>query len=98
MGLAARAGAVVPGTERVREKVRKGQVRFALVANDLTATGRDKLVPLLEGRNVPYVVRYDRTDLGRAVGKSPLAVVGVVDSGFAERLNALLDGEEREGF
>lgn len=98
LGLAARAGAVVPGTERVRETVRAGRVRFALVAEDLTDTGRDKLVPLLEGRNVPYVVRYDRTDLGRAVGRSPLAVVGVVDSGFAERLNALLDGEEREGF
>ena len=73
-------------------------VRFALVAADLTETGRDKLVPLLDGREVPYVVRFDRNTLGRAVGKSPLAAVGVVDSGFAERLKALLDGEEREGF
>lgn len=98
MGLAARAGAVVPGTQLVRERVRAGRVRFALVAADLTDTGRDKLLPLLEGRNVPYVVRYDRSELGRAVGRSPLAVVGVVDSGFAERLNALLEGEGREGF
>lgn len=88
----------MPGTQAVREKVRAGRVRFALVAADLTATGRDKLVPLLEGRNVPYVVRYQRAELGRAVGRSPLAVVGVVDSGFAERLNALLEGEQREGF
>ena len=89
---------MVPGTQLVREKVRAGRVRFALVAADLTETGLDKLVPLMEGRNVPYVVRYDRAELGRAVGRSPLAVVGVVDSGFAERLNALLDGEGREGF
>ena len=88
----------MPGTQQVREKIRAGRVRFAVVAADLTETGRDKLVPLLDGRNVPYVVRYDRSELGRAVGRSPLAVVGVVDSGFAERLNALLDGEERDGF
>ncbi|MFW5951968.1 MAG: L7Ae/L30e/S12e/Gadd45 family ribosomal protein [Gemmatimonadota bacterium] len=93
LGLAARAGAVVAGTQPVREKVRTGAVRFALVATDLTPTGRDKLLPLLEGRNVPFVVRYERVELGRAVGKSPLATVGVVDSGFAERLVALLDDE-----
>lgn len=88
----------MPGTQFVREKVRAGRVRFALVATDLTETGLDKVVPLLEGRNVPYSVRYDRVELGRAVGRSPLAVVGVVDAGFADRLKALLDDERREGF
>ena len=91
LGLAARAGAVVPGTERVREGVRAGKIRFALVAADLTGTGRDKLVPMLEGRSVPFAERYDRAELGRAVGKSPLAAVGVTDRGFADRLAALLE-------
>lgn len=93
LGLAARAGAVAFGTQQVREAARSGRIRFALVAADLTETGRDKLVPVLEGRSVPYEIRYDRADLGRAVGKSPLAAVGVVDSGFAERLMALLGVE-----
>ena len=75
----------------VRDGVRAGRVRLALVARDLTETGRDKLVPLLEAREVPHSVKYDKKDLGRAVGKSPLAAVGVVDSGFAERLTALLE-------
>lgn len=89
---------MVTGTQLVREKVRAGRVRFALVAADLTDTGRDKLIPLLESRNVRFVIRYDRVELGRAVGRSPLAAVGVVDSGFADRLNALLDDGERERF
>ena len=93
LGLAARAGSVLTGTDRVRDGVRSGGVRLALVASDLTDTGRDKLVPLLEGRNVPYVVRYDRSELGRAVGKGPLAAVGVTEAGFADRLAALLEGE-----
>lgn len=97
LGLAARAGAIVSGTQFVREQVRSGKVRLALVATDLTETGRDKLLPLLETRNVPFVLRYDRVELGRAVGRSPLAAVGVVDAGFAARLNALLDDERREG-
>lgn len=81
---------MVPGTERVREAVRAGRVHYALVAADLTATGRDKLVPLLEGREVSYSVGYTRADLGRAVGRAPLAAVALTDEGFARRLEALL--------
>jgi ribosomal protein L7Ae-like RNA K-turn-binding protein len=90
LGLAARAGAVVPGTGLVRDAVRAGRVRFAVVADDLTATGRDKLVPLLDGRGVSYAVRYTRAQLGGAVGRAPLAALGVTDRGFAERLRVLL--------
>lgn len=96
LGLAARAGAALPGTGRVVDGVRAGQVKFALVAADLTDTGRAKLVPVLEREAVPYRVQFSREQLGRAVGKSPLAAVGVVDAGFGERLEALFDGEERD--
>ncbi|HSH44382.1 MAG TPA: ribosomal L7Ae/L30e/S12e/Gadd45 family protein [Longimicrobiales bacterium] len=91
LGLATRAGATVPGTERVKDVVRSGGARLVLVASDLTATGLDKLVPLLEGRDVPYVVGYTRDELGTAVGRGPLAAVAVTQEGFADRLKALLD-------
>ncbi|MFO7892970.1 MAG: L7Ae/L30e/S12e/Gadd45 family ribosomal protein [Longimicrobiales bacterium] len=90
LGLAARAGAVAPGTARVVAGIRAGEVAFAVVAEDLTATGRAKLVPLLEREGVRHAVRFTRAQLGRAVGKSPLAAVGVADAGFGDRLAALL--------
>jgi ribosomal protein L7Ae-like RNA K-turn-binding protein len=82
----------VPGTQLVREQVRSGRVHFAVVAGDLTATGRDKLIPLLEAREVPYAVRYTRNELGGALGRGPLAAVGVSQVGFADRLKVLLGG------
>lgn len=91
LGLATRAGATVPGTERVKDAVRASGALLVLVASDLTPTGEDKLVPLLEGRGVPYVTRYTRLELGTAVGRSPLAAVAVTQAGFADRLKALLD-------
>jgi len=93
LGLAARAGAVVPGTQQVREAIRAGRVRFAIVAADLTATGRDKLVPLLEGREVSYALVYTRAELGQSVGRGPLAAVAVTDAGFARRLRTLMEHE-----
>lgn len=72
--------------------MRAGEARLVLVAADLTETGRDKLVPMMESRGVPHVVRYTRAELGVAVGRSPLAAVAVTDRGFADRLKALLEG------
>jgi ribosomal protein L7Ae-like RNA K-turn-binding protein len=89
LGLAARAGAVVPGTQLVRESVRAGRVHYVLVADDLTATGMDKLVPMLEAREVSYAMGYSRSVLGDAVGRGPLAAVGITDAGFARRLETL---------
>ncbi len=81
----------MPGTGRVQVAVRAGEARLVLIARDLTDTGRDKLVPLVEGREVPHVIRFTRAELGAAVGRSALAAVAVTERGFADRLKALLD-------
>ncbi|HSJ07829.1 MAG TPA: ribosomal L7Ae/L30e/S12e/Gadd45 family protein [Longimicrobiales bacterium] len=95
LGMAARAGAVVPGTERVREAARAGTLRLAVVAADASANSRDKLLPLLAGRDVPHVVRYSRVELGGAVGRSALGAVGIVDAALAGRLRDLLEEDGR---
>jgi ribosomal protein L7Ae-like RNA K-turn-binding protein len=92
LGMAARAGAVVPGTERVREAARGGSLRLAIIAEDASDNSRGKLLPLLEALNIPHVQRFARVDLGAATGRASLSAVGVVDSTLADRLQVLLDG------
>jgi len=91
LGMAARAGAVIPGTERVREAARSGGLRFAVVAADASENSRDKLLPLLAARGIPHVIRYDRAELGAAIGRAPLSAVGVLEAPLAERLQALME-------
>jgi len=88
IGLAARAGGVVRGTERVREAVRENTVRFALVAADASRNSKNRIVPLLEASGVPYVERFDRESLGSAIGKAPVSALAVTDPGFAAQLRA----------
>jgi ribosomal protein L7Ae-like RNA K-turn-binding protein len=94
LGLAARAHALLWGTERVREAVRAGDVKLVIVAADASDNSLDKLVPLLEKRGVPHVVRFDRAQLGDAVGKAPLSAVGLTDASFAARLKELTTQEQ----
>jgi ribosomal protein L7Ae-like RNA K-turn-binding protein len=101
LGLAARAGEVIPGAERVREAARAGDVRFAVVAADTSPHRRDRLVPLLRGLGIPHVVAFDRDRIGHSVGRAPLGAVGVTGAAFAGRLCTLAGvpakpGEDQE--
>ena len=91
LGLAARAGALLPGTERVREAARRGTVRFAVVAADTSDNSNDKLLPLLSKRGVPHVVAFTRAELGAAVGYPPLSAVGITQASLAEQIGAALE-------
>jgi len=97
LGLAARAGALLPGTERVRVAARAATLRFAIVAEDVSANSLDKLVPFLDARGIPYVRAFTREDLGAAVGKAPLSAVGITDETLSLRIRRELEGMNTEG-
>lgn len=89
LGLAERAGMVIPGTGRVREAVRSGRVRLVLLASDASRNSRDKLEPLVRAVGLEYAVIADRARLGAAVGRAPLSAVAVTDAAMARRIDAL---------
>jgi ribosomal protein L7Ae-like RNA K-turn-binding protein len=98
LGLAARAGALLPGTERVREAARRGAVHFVIVAADTSENSNDKLLPLLEKRGVPHVVAFTRAELGVAVGHAPLSAVGITQKSLAKSVaKAFESGLGRRG-
>jgi ribosomal protein L7Ae-like RNA K-turn-binding protein len=97
LGLAARAGVLLPGTERVRDAARSGLLRFAVVAEDTSDNSIDKLLPLLRKRRVPHVVAFTRHQLGAAVGRAPLSAVGIVEHRLAQQLKACFAGESGFG-
>jgi ribosomal protein L7Ae-like RNA K-turn-binding protein len=96
LGLGARAGSVLPGTELVRQAVRHDGVRYVILAADASDNSRYKLLPLLDGRGVPYTTRFEREELGIAIGRAPVSAVGVVDPALASRIRSLLEAADEQ--
>ena len=90
LGLAARAGAVLPGTDRVREAARGDGLFFVFVANDASDNAQDKVVPLLQSRQIPFAVVFDRDELGGAVGRAGISALGITDRKLASRVQELV--------
>lgn len=90
VGLAHRAGRLAVGTHAVKDAARRGDLKAVVLARDATDNARERVLPLLRACGVPVVVCDAAADLGRAVGRPRLVVVGLKDTGFAERVVAAL--------
>lgn len=86
LGLARRAGGVVPGTEAVREAIRAGRARLVLMAQDASPAQSDKVLRTLAGRPAPHASWGSREELGTAVGLAPLSAVAVTNPDLAAEM------------
>ena len=88
LGLGARGRLVVVGVEQVREAAKRGKLRLAVVAPDVSRHSKDKMLPLLKARHVTIVEGPSASALGAAVGRETTAVVGIVDRDLARGIRA----------
>lgn len=97
LGLARRAGRIMPGVPAVRRSVRTGTARLVVTAAD-AAPGQLAKVEVAARRNgVPVRSAFGRATLGAAVGCGPTTAVAVTDAGLAERIRTGLAGPARAG-
>jgi ribosomal protein L7Ae-like RNA K-turn-binding protein len=102
LGLSVRGRLALVGVDRVREAVKKDEVRVAIVAADASENSRDKILPLLVAREVPTIEVPSAAALGQAVGKDTTAVVGVTEAQMAKGIlaaagaEAMLKGSRRQ--
>lgn len=95
LGLAARAGALIYGTDMVCAALRraKGAPLLVIEASDTSANTRKKLTDKCRHYKVRHiVVPHSMAALGRALGKGALAAVGIVDREFCRAVEKQLDG------
>ncbi len=90
LGLGVRGRLALVGVDRVREAVKKGAVRVAVVAADASPNSRQKVDGLLVGRGVPTLEIASAALLGQVAGKESTAVIAVVDDKLAAGILAIV--------
>ncbi len=98
LGLEARSGALVTGSDRISDAARKGQVLLLMHASDAGEDGRKKLDQAwrvgsaLEGSALAgLVLQANRTILSKALGRENVVHLAVTDRAAAARISATLD-------
>lgn len=90
LGVAHRAGRTAVGTRAVQEAGATGELQAVLVAGDASENAVARIAGVL--RDGPPVFRCgSRASLGRAVGRSRVAVIGLTEADLAEKITAPFD-------
>jgi len=97
IGLCAKAGKVVAGSQAVLEAIAKRKIWLLLLAED--ASERTKEIFSKEGKekNIPVKQCLTSDELGEKIGKSKKAIIGVSDENFAQAIYKILSGGEAIG-
>ncbi|MGH7475893.1 MAG: L7Ae/L30e/S12e/Gadd45 family ribosomal protein [Longimicrobiales bacterium] len=90
LGLAARAGAVAAGGDAVRDAIRRRRAHLVVIAADVSANSRDKIMRPLTRQGIRGLEAFDRAVLGHAIGRAPVAAVAVLDARLARRIGDVL--------
>jgi predicted RNA-binding protein YlxR (DUF448 family) len=92
LGLANRAGHLVPGHDRIAEALVRGRVALLLHAADARPDGMAKLDGKARALDVPRAqLPFGRDRLSAAMGRDNVVHLAVVDAGCAARITADLE-------
>ena len=94
LGLEARAGTLVTGSERIEVAARRGDVHLLLHASDAGEDGNRKLDQAWRvggGEGQGLILPADRTTLSMALGRENVVHIALVDRGAAARVAHALD-------
>ncbi|MBR2779654.1 MAG: ribosomal L7Ae/L30e/S12e/Gadd45 family protein [Firmicutes bacterium] len=86
LGLARRAGRIIPGYRSCVNAVKAGKIHFMIVAEDVSENTKDKFSSLCKNRRVPMAVFGTVDTLSAAAGYRGIGIYGITDKNFADAM------------
>ena len=91
LSLCAKAGMLVTGEEAAEKLLKKGDAHLVIVAGDASDNTKKKFVNKCFYYQKPVLIFGEKAVMSKCVGKHNRTVYVVTDSGFAVRLQVLID-------
>ena len=93
ISLANKAGKLVTGEDAVRNSIRNGKVKLAIVAEDASDNTKKRFRNSAAFYNVAFITWGFKEELGSCIGKSERSVLGITDENFSKSLQEKLLAE-----
>ena len=93
LGLARRARELAIGSREARVGMRRGEIRLLLLSADGSARDRERLLRVAEEERVPVRIVGSGAELGAAIGRGAVGVLGVRDRNLASGIWQRLPNE-----
>lgn len=68
-----------------------------IMSTDLSDKSKSKFKKHCENKNIPYIEDFSKEELGNPLGRKEVMLLGVLDSGIAEKLIKIYEEEKYMG-
>ena len=85
LGFDQRAGKIISG-EACTAFIKQKKVFLIILAQDASDNTKNQIIPLCRQYKIPFLELGSKIDLGISIGKSPRAVIGVLEKNFADAI------------
>lgn len=92
LGIILRSGNLVSGDDTTLSDLKKGKIKLIIIANDASENTKKLFKDKSEYRNVPYIIDFTKEELGKSIGKSSRAVIGIKNEQFATKIKEISRG------
>ena len=84
LGISAKAGKIVSGTDAVLEELARKKIKLVIVAEDTSEKSQKNIKFFCEKENVEMIVFGDIHSNSKSIGKQNRAIIGIKDEKLAE--------------
>lgn len=92
LGITAKAGKILSGTDLVLEEMKKRHVELVIVAKDSSEKTIKNIKYYCDKENVEIIIYGTIVDNSRAIGKHNKAVIGIKDKNLADAIRKEIHG------
>ena len=86
LGLSKRAGKLLEGYNKCYDALNKREIFLFILSLDLSERTKKLFIQHCEKNNLPYILDFYKEDLGGAIGRAEVNIIGVADSNIAKKL------------
>lgn len=97
IGLAAKAGKIVFGTDACIDAIKRKKIDFLIIACDASERTKNKFKILCENEEIKYLEWENIELLSRTIGKNNKAIVGIKDKNLSNAIIKIINGGESIG-
>lgn len=94
LSIAKKSGKIVEGYSKCDDARNSQKFYLFILSSDLSLKSKSKFKKHCENKNIPYIEDFSKEELGDALGRPEVKILGIQDKNIADKLIKLYEEEK----
>lgn len=90
LGIVKKSGNLIEGYNKCEEIIDKRKLFLLIISTNCSSNTKEKFIRLCTNNSVPFVEAYSSEDLGNAIGRAEINLLGILNKNMSDNLLTLL--------